>query len=211
MSLTVEISSTRMISCWVEKCYFGHHFLPKTLMTARQAGWLKTKWENFHPQTKSREVGERGMLEANFSLRTNKQQVAFGGSISNEWLVNLFVFEEKTFITRVKILLGSEYLVGSFRYQNNLDIVSLFMAWCLELESQRLAENIVTKMCEKGVVRRDGGYPRPDPWHGGICSSWRGLDSCQSICTPALSLPSMECHKQQGGLASYNIDRVEHN
>lgn len=61
--------------------------------------------------------------------------MAFWGRISDERLTHIFKIANQTLLNRVKIVLGDEYLNAQYRYRTNIDIASLFMAWCLELET----------------------------------------------------------------------------
>lgn len=67
-------------------------------------------------------------MEANFSLETSKTQVAFWGRISDDRLMNLFIYEDTVFLSTVKLILGLEYVDGGWKYRMNADILSLFMA-----------------------------------------------------------------------------------
>lgn len=69
--------------------------------------------------------------------------ISLWGPISNERLTNILLFQEKTFLTRVKIVFGDENLHGEFKYQMNVEIASMFLAWCFELESKEKVEWIV--------------------------------------------------------------------
>ncbi|GLJ08523.1 hypothetical protein SUGI_0090440 [Cryptomeria japonica] len=47
-------------------------------------------------------------MEPNFSLRASHSVLAFWGPISHKRLTNIFLFEEETFLTRVKIVFGAK-------------------------------------------------------------------------------------------------------
>lgn len=89
-------------------------------------------------------------MEPNFSFQATRLMMAFWGQISDERLTNIFRFEEKKFLTRIKIVFGDEYLRGQFKYRTNVEIASLFAAWCFELESKEEVEWIV-----RGCVREE--------------------------------------------------------
>lgn len=58
--------------------------------------------------------------------------VAFWGTISDQRLSNIFRFEDRDFLNRVKIVLGNEYMQGKFKYRTNVDIASMFTVWAFE-------------------------------------------------------------------------------
>ncbi|GLJ09929.1 hypothetical protein SUGI_0118470 [Cryptomeria japonica] len=56
---------------------------------------------------------------------------------------NIFQFEERDFLTRVKIILGEEYLNATFKYRSNIDVASMFTMWCFELELKEIVRWVV--------------------------------------------------------------------
>lgn len=55
------------------------------------------------------------VMELNFSLKAKHPMVAFWGAISDEHLSNVFRFEDRDFLNRVKIVLGDEYMWGGIQ------------------------------------------------------------------------------------------------
>lgn len=88
-------------------------------------------------------------MEANFSLETSKTQIAFWERISDDRLMNLFIYEDTAFLSAVKLILGLEYVDSGWKYRMNADIVSLFMAWCLELWLVLKVREIMKKHVKK--------------------------------------------------------------
>ncbi|GLJ18847.1 hypothetical protein SUGI_0336600 [Cryptomeria japonica] len=75
--------------------------------------------------------------------------VAFWGQISDERLSNVFRFEDHNFLTRIKIVLGEEYLKAQFKYQTNVDIATMFTAWCFELGVQKVRWLVMNSVKEE--------------------------------------------------------------
>lgn len=69
----------------------------------------------------------------------------FWDHLLDEHLTNIFKNSEKTFLTWVKIVFGYEFMRTRFQYKTNVDIGSLFLAWCLKLASKYVAMWIFTK------------------------------------------------------------------
>lgn len=76
-------------------------------------------------------------MEANFTLITRKQQLTFLGKISEGKQRNVFKIENPMFLQMVDVLLGEEYMKSEYKYQTNVDIASLFLAWCLNLGNKQ--------------------------------------------------------------------------
>ncbi|GLJ23026.1 hypothetical protein SUGI_0434560 [Cryptomeria japonica] len=76
---------------------------------------------------------DRIVMEPNLSLRVVRPMVAFWGQIFDERLSNVFRFDDREFLTRIKLVLGEEYLKAQFKYRSNVDIASMFTTWCFEL------------------------------------------------------------------------------
>lgn len=72
-------------------------------------------------------------MEANFTLITMQQQLAFLGWVLEKCLKILCKFDEPLFLQIVEVLLGEEFLQDEHRYQANVGIDSMVMVWGLEL------------------------------------------------------------------------------
>ncbi|GLJ05918.1 hypothetical protein SUGI_0028200 [Cryptomeria japonica] len=73
----------------------------------------------------------------------SKPMVAFWGSISNERLSNIYRFDDRDFLMRIKIILGEEYLKASFKYRCNVDVASMFTVWCFKLDLKEIVRWLV--------------------------------------------------------------------
>lgn len=63
--------------------------------------------------------------------------------------MNLFIYEDTTFLSVVNLILGLEYIDGGWKYRTNVDIVSLFMAWCLVLRPILKVREIMNRCVKK--------------------------------------------------------------
>lgn len=68
-------------------------------------------------------------MEANFSLHSIKQQLAFFKKVLEKRLGGIFKFDNDFFLQIIKTLLGEEYLLYEFRYRTNMDIISMLVVW----------------------------------------------------------------------------------
>ncbi|GLJ24786.1 hypothetical protein SUGI_0473970 [Cryptomeria japonica] len=91
-------------------------------------------------------------MDANFSLMASKPMVAFWGNISNERLSNIFKFDDKDFLTRVKIIYGDEYLKAWVKYRCNANVASMFVAWCFKLEEKEQCNGWLIAALERSSV-----------------------------------------------------------
>lgn len=72
-------------------------------------------------------------MEANFPLYTDRPHASFFGLITSLRLKRLFKVKDDEFIHIMESLFGEVFLDARHRYCLNMDVVTMVMAWGLEL------------------------------------------------------------------------------
>lgn len=66
-----------------------------------------------------------------------KQQLTFPGKITEKRIKTHFKFNEDIFVQIMEILLGEDIILTKHKYSTNIDIVSMVVAWDLEVAKKK--------------------------------------------------------------------------
>lgn len=94
--------------------------------------------------------------EATFTLYTSHQQLAFVGKVSKKRLKCIFKHDKEELIQIIMMLLGDYFLKTMHKYKTNVDVVTMVLAWGLELGERKDVLVEVLRLCVE------------DDWLGGL-------------------------------------------
>lgn len=72
-------------------------------------------------------------MEANFIVTTKKQQKGFKGAVSKDRMTRLLRFKDIEAVNMKMEVVGPYFMENSSRWKVNLDIISMVIAWGLEI------------------------------------------------------------------------------